>query len=107
MEKKTEAVNAYLIKNSRGEGGGGGGGGGRRKKKRKKTGKGEKEREKTHVGRGWTWVGGGGHSHKQSPPRTTVCGGDCLWGLSAGATVCGGARKGPPGVVWLYKIGLK
>ena len=26
-EKKTEAVNAYLIKNSKGEGGGGGGGG--------------------------------------------------------------------------------
>ena len=29
-EKKTEAVKAYVIKNSKGEGRGGGGGGGRR-----------------------------------------------------------------------------
>ena len=42
-EKKTEAVNAYLIKNSKGEGGGGGGK--QKKEKRKKRGE---------------------HSHKQS-----------------------------------------
>ena len=47
-EKKTEAVNAYLIKNSKGEGGRGER---RRKKKEKKGGGGG---------------GGGGHSHKQS-----------------------------------------
>ena len=41
-KKKIEAVNAYLIKNSKGEGGEGGGGGGGEKETKTKTG-----------GRGW------------------------------------------------------
>ena len=79
MEKKRKTVNAYLIKNSKGEGGWGGRKTKTKQNKQTKNKQTNKQQNGGRGGNGWRGVGGG----------------------------VGRQSEGLGRVVWVYKTGLK